>query len=107
MKHVCLVCGYRGLEEQPYIDMTHMKEGSFEICICCRFQYGVDDDIQLEDGSYLSKRDTHNIYRTIWINLEAPVFSLKKYPIELQKEGKVKQEILEEQGKNIGVHYSE
>lgn len=36
----CLICGYNELSEQPYVDDV----ASYEICPCCGFQYGLDDD---------------------------------------------------------------
>jgi hypothetical protein len=39
--HACLVCGHRGLGQAP---RSESGGGSFEICVCCGFQYGVDDD---------------------------------------------------------------
>lgn len=39
--HVCLVCGYDGLEEPP---RGASGGGSYELCPCCGYQYGVDDD---------------------------------------------------------------
>lgn len=41
MNHVCLVCGYPDLEHAP---RGREGGGSFEICPCCGYQYGVDDD---------------------------------------------------------------
>lgn len=37
----CLVCGYPKLKEPP---RAPSGGGSYEICPCCGFQYGVDDD---------------------------------------------------------------
>lgn len=61
----CPVCGYDGLDEPPYID-NDVFTGSFEICSCCGFQYGVDD---------LDKGMTHEAYRNQWIKEGAPWFS--------------------------------
>ncbi|MEW9702966.1 hypothetical protein [Paenibacillus sp. SI8] len=41
MGYTCLVCNYRDLEDPPYDTRGF---GSFEICICCGFQYGFHDD---------------------------------------------------------------
>lgn len=61
----CPVCGYNGLDELPYIN-GDPSSGSFEICSCCGFQFGVDD----LDGGY-----THETYRKKWIDDGAVWFS--------------------------------
>lgn len=40
-KHVCPVCGWPGLSEAP---RSASGGGSYEICPCCGFQFGVSDD---------------------------------------------------------------
>jgi hypothetical protein len=40
-KHTCPVCAYPKLEEAP---RSKSGGGSYEICPCCGFQFGVDDD---------------------------------------------------------------
>ena len=40
-KHACTVCGWPGLAEPP---RSASGGGSFEICPCCGFQFGVSDD---------------------------------------------------------------
>lgn len=39
--YICPVCGFDKLDEEPY-DLK--GRGNFDICACCRFQYGVTDD---------------------------------------------------------------
>lgn len=107
MKYSCPVCGYNGLDEPAYYDLNKLEGGSFDICECCRFQFGVDDDIELENGEFLTVRDAHNIYRRIWLSLEAPVFMIEYYPSEYQENGKVKRAYLEKQLKNIGIRLNE
>lgn len=41
MAHTCLVCGFPHLTEPP---RPKSGGGSFEICPCCGYQFGVDDD---------------------------------------------------------------
>jgi hypothetical protein len=55
--YVCPVCGYDQLDESPYIN-NDVTTGSFEICSCCGFQFGVDD---------LDKGISHQEYREEWI----------------------------------------
>jgi rubredoxin len=40
-KHACTVCGWPGLAEPPH---SPSGGGSYEICPCCGFQFGVTDD---------------------------------------------------------------
>jgi hypothetical protein len=42
VKHMCPVCGYNELSEQPRSART--GGGSYEICPSCGFQFGVTDD---------------------------------------------------------------
>jgi hypothetical protein len=39
--HSCPVCGHAGLAEPP---RSKTGAGSLEICVCCGYQFGVDDD---------------------------------------------------------------
>lgn len=107
MKYICPVCGHKGLDEPAYADLKNLKGGSFDICSCCRFQFGVNDDIELENGDFLAVKDAHTIYRDIWLKFDAPVFSTKEYPAGKQEKGKVKRACLEDQLKNIGIDINE
>jgi len=40
MGYICPVCGYDGLEEAPYDEYNC---SSYEICVCCGFEYGFSD----------------------------------------------------------------
>ena len=104
MKYICPVCGHKGLDEPAYYNSKQLEVGSYEICSCCRFEYGVDDDVEMESGEFLPVRDVHNIYRSVWLNLDAPVASPDYYPSYCQENGKVKPEHLEKQLKNIGIN---
>mgnify|MGYP006899960767 FL=1 len=64
--NVCPVCGYDGLEEPPYANYSDPSTGSFEICSCCGFQFGVDD---------LDKGISHTEYRDQWIKNGAKWYS--------------------------------
>ena len=39
-ENVCPVCGYDGLDEPPF---NERGAGSYDICPCCGFQFGLDD----------------------------------------------------------------
>lgn len=43
MKHTCPVCGWPELQEPP---RSPTGAASFELCPCCGFEFGYDDDDQ-------------------------------------------------------------
>lgn len=63
--NLCPVCGYDCLEEVPYLGNDFLS-GSFEICSCCGYQFGVDD---------LDRGITHEAHRRQWLREGAPWFS--------------------------------
>jgi transcription elongation factor Elf1 len=69
MDFTCPVCGYNKLDKQPY---DEKNRGSFDICPCCGFQYGVDDD---------DKHYTFESYRNNWLKKGAKWFSNDNEPI--------------------------
>jgi hypothetical protein len=54
--YLCPICGYDGLDEPAY---SAKGFGSYEICSCCRYEYGVTDD---------DKGITHEQWRQQWID---------------------------------------
>lgn len=66
--NICPVCGYDELQEPPYVG-NDPATGSFEICCCCGYQYGVED---------LDLGITHDAYRDKWLADGAPWFSKSK-----------------------------
>lgn len=72
MKHTCPVCGYDQMDDDAYYENG---DASFELCSCCSFQFGVDDDVEIEDGIFLSRSEAHDLYRSNWIEEGAKVFS--------------------------------
>lgn len=95
----CPVCGYDDHVYPPYDEDINP---SYDICSCCGFQFGVDDDVEIEDGVFMEKKDTHTQFRNNWIDNGAIVFS-ESYPKKFQKEGKVAGEDLFKQLENINV----
>ncbi|MDP9697663.1 hypothetical protein J2T16_000560 [Paenibacillus intestini] len=71
MKKNCLVCNYQGLYEAPY---DHRGVPSDEICPCCGFQYGFDDD-----GIY-NNEESYRMWREVWINNGCNWFSEGRKP---------------------------
>lgn len=56
IKNICPVCGNDGLKEIPYRDGVRPSD---EICSCCGYQFGYDDD---------SEGITHEQWRMRWID---------------------------------------
>jgi len=52
-KHICPVCGFE-LRKPAYVD----GQGSLNICPCCKFQYGWDDD---------ARHETFESWRKKWV----------------------------------------
>ena len=72
MKHTCPVCGYDRMDDVAYYENG---DASFELCSCCGFQFGVDDDVEIEDGFFLSRSEAHDLYRANWLKDGAKIFS--------------------------------
>lgn len=62
-KKICPICGYPHLKEGPYDEFGC---STFEICPCCGFEFGFDDD---------SEGYSYDSYREKWIKQGAPWFS--------------------------------
>lgn len=67
--YMCPVCGYPKLENKPYNDKGLPSE---DICPCCGFQFGCDDNYDLNN---ISKY--HSIWRDNWIKNGSIWFSRK------------------------------
>lgn len=73
MQNLCLVCGYGQLYEPP-VDERGIS--SDEICPCCGFHYGFDDD-DIRDGI-----DVYEIWREEWVSGGCMWFSEGRKPPE-------------------------
>ncbi|WP_074033133.1 hypothetical protein [Exiguobacterium sp. AT1b] len=100
MNYICPVCGHDGLEESAY---NEYNLPSFEICSCCRFQFGDDDDVEITEGVFLSREEAHAVYRKKWIKDGAEIFQPEYYPLEFQVNGRVIKQHLVKQLKNINI----
>jgi rubredoxin len=78
--YTCPVCGYAGLDVNPYENMPsvteidwslkppytqHWGKASYEVCSCCGFEYGNDDD-GMDAASNFSFQD----YLVFWVKEE-------------------------------------
>ena len=84
-KFICPVCGFKGLEENPY---ANSKEPSFEICACCGYEFGFDD------SSDTSAEKSYQTYREKWIkegaNWLLPQFMPSDWQLNKQLENIIK-----------------
>ena len=88
IQRVCPSCGYSGLVSPPYARMTavpvadalpppysqHFGDPSYEVCACCGFEFGNDDDPGTCSPASFSA------YRAAWIADGAPWFDPSKKP---------------------------
>lgn len=56
-KYKCPVCNFKGLFEPAYDPDGY---GTYEICICCGFEFGFDDD------GYKTKEEAYTTWRIKW-----------------------------------------
>ena len=68
MEFMCPVCGFPGLTEPPY---NADGGGSYEICPCCGFEFGFDDQ---------SEGVTHEDFRATWVAAGAEWFDHEQKP---------------------------
>lgn len=71
MENICPVCDFNGLYEPPYNKFGH---GSDEICPCCGFQFGLDED------GYSDKEAAYDGWRRKWARKGCPWFSNFRLP---------------------------
>ncbi|MBF0504600.1 MAG: hypothetical protein HQL14_05805 [Candidatus Omnitrophica bacterium] len=71
--YICPVCGFNGLKEIPY---DKHGSASYEICLCCGFEFGFEG------------KGNMALFREDWIRKGAPWFSpgLKPENWDLQKQ---------------------
>lgn len=77
MQYFCLVCGYPGLEEQPFDGKKF--HSTHEICPSCGFHYGYDD--LNGSGEYpddFKEKEIIKAYRNKWLNTGSKWWSSDK-----------------------------
>ncbi|MEQ1665294.1 MAG: hypothetical protein ABL927_07970 [Bdellovibrionales bacterium] len=88
----CPCCGYNGLEIKPYENMPdppihtadlkppylqHWGKASYDICVCCGFEYGLDDE---PGGEF--EPSTFEAYLQNWVQVEnCKWFDIKLRPL--------------------------
>jgi hypothetical protein len=89
-KFICPCCGYSGLEQLAYqhleseklpvspdLDIPYSKhfgKPSYEVCDCCGYEFGNDDDPGTAEGESFKK------YREEWVAAGCKWFNEKKRP---------------------------
>jgi hypothetical protein len=87
-KHTCPICGYAGLDQAPYANLEevpvpegleppygqHFGTPSFEVCDCCGFEFGNDDEPGTAEGV------SFGAYRREWLDDGAQWFSPSNRP---------------------------
>lgn len=79
------------------------NDASFELCLCCGFQFGVDDDVEIEDGIFLSRSESHKLYRSNWLKDGAKVFSPYAFNRGQAKDTPLAKTVLEKQLQRIHI----
>lgn len=100
MNYICPVCGFDQLDEPAY---DEYDDGSFDICLCCRFKFGYTDHVEISDGVFMEREQTHIMHREKWLQSGAKIFYPEHYPQEFQLNEKVTKEHLITQLKNINI----
>ncbi len=86
--NICPCCGYDGLDTRPYQCMddhrkangvappyaVHFGDPSYDVCDCCGFEYGFDDD------PGIGRRMSFEEYREAWIAEGVRWFDESKRP---------------------------
>lgn len=102
--YICPVCGYDGLDEEPY---GKNFNPSYNICECCGFEYGYSEDHDVDLGYILApnemKEAIFQLYRKQWIEGGAVVRFPDDYPTKYQKNGIVKPEMLIKQLRRLNI----
>jgi hypothetical protein len=69
MEYKCLVCGFDKLKNPIY---DNNGNGTYEICVCCGFEYGCDD--------FPDKQISYKNWRETWIKNGCKWFSKSTPP---------------------------
>jgi hypothetical protein len=86
--HVCPCCGYPDLESRAYVALTslpvpealeppyvqHFGDPSYEVCDCCGFEFGNDDDPGIAEPVSFS------VYLKEWVEDGAKWFAETRRP---------------------------
>lgn len=97
--HTCPVCGFRGLAQAPYAKLVplpvpehlsppysrHFGMPSYEVCDCCGFEFGNDD----EPGT--ATPVTFSEYRKQWLADGAQWFQPLKRPLRWSPENQLRE----------------
>ena len=106
--HVCLVCGFEGLEEPIFVDGEYTK--TYEICPCCGFEYGFSEDHDVIHGFITIPEEflevAFQLYRKKWIEEGMRIFSPEAIPENTRNKDNLKFDILIKQLKDLKLDLS-
>ncbi|MFT0801069.1 hypothetical protein VSK91_06395 [Bacillus swezeyi] len=101
----CLVCGYKGLNENLLDHGEYQK--TFEICPCCNFEFGYSEDHNVSLGFIVTPdhliEAAFQLYRKQWIEDGMKIAHPEGIPEELKNGECLKFEVLLKQLKSLNI----
>ncbi|MDO7346588.1 hypothetical protein Q5O02_10695 [Bacillus stercoris] len=101
----CLICGYKGLIQNPLYKGEYQK--TFDICPCCGFEFGYSEDHDVRLGFIVTPdhliEAAFQLYRKQWIESGMEIAHPEDIPEELKNGGCLKFDVLLEQLKNLNL----
>lgn len=102
----CLICGYKGLIQNPLSDGEYQK--NFDICSCCGFEYGYSEDHDVKLGFIVTPdhliEAAFQLYRKQWIEAGMKITQPEAIPEEFKNGDFLKFEVLVKQLKSINLN---
>ncbi len=101
----CLVCGYKGLNENLLCNGEYQK--TFDICPCCNFEFGYSEDHDVSLGFIVTPdhliEAAFQLYRKQWIEAGMKIAHPEDIPEELKNGECLKFEVLLKQLKSLNL----
>jgi len=93
-KYICPICGYDKLKEDPY---NNGVLSSFDICLCCGFEFGVTYNNELDKEIRIySEEQAVEYYRKMWILTGALWFYEQVYERDTLPDSDCSEEFMKE-----------
>ncbi|MFP4957785.1 hypothetical protein ACI43K_07425 [Bacillus subtilis] len=101
----CLICGYKGLIQNPLYKGEYQK--TFDICPCCGFEFGYSEDHNVRLGFIVTPdhliEAAFQLYRKQWIESGMVIAHPEDIPEELKNGNCLKFEVLLKQLKKLNL----
>ncbi|MCY7886004.1 hypothetical protein MOA93_12970 [Bacillus spizizenii] len=101
----CLICGYKGLSQNPLYKGEYRK--TFDICPCCGFEFGYSEDHDVRLGFIVTPdhliEAAFQLYRKQWIESGMKIAHPEDIPEQLKNGGCLTFEVLLKQLKNLNL----